>query len=256
VPPEAIDDLNQLAALAGMLPPGPRADERDAGVVYIGERGVETMAGYIDRVVDNAEFYWSRVFEAGGLGCGFEEVERHWLSADTFRVGPCGLTEHSGRYAYYCGVAGASQQGAIVVGDRWMYEEIYQRFGDHAEFAVASVVAHEMGHHVQDLLGVLIDEAPGQCCGLLSLQIELHADCLGGVWASSLFGRREIDLSTMEQATRAAMDAGDRPFPGQPTVDRTGSGAHGTPEERKHWFTVGFEAGRVWECGGAFAVQP
>ena len=76
---------------------------------------------------------------------------------------------------------------------RWMFEAIYQRFGGRAEFAVASVLAHEMGHQVQDVLGILLETGERACCALRSINVELHADCLAGVWTYSLYDRDEID---------------------------------------------------------------
>lgn len=252
VPPEGLEDLNDLARLSGQFPAATPAAPEAEGVIYLGTKGVQTIDDFMDQVVDNAEFFWRRLLEGGGIGCEVERVARIWSAADSLAAGPCSLSISANRPAYYCGTSGANRtDGTIVVGQRWMYDVIYQRFGDRADFAVASVLAHEMGHHVQDALGLLRDQRPFLCCGLLSLNIELHADCLGGVWASSLYGRGEIDLETMADAVRLAGDAGDL----QPT-DRTSARAHGTSEERRHWYSTGFESGSVDACHGALEVAP
>jgi hypothetical protein len=247
VPPEGLEDL---ARLTGQLPVAERAPAGAEGVIYLGTKGVDTIDGFMDRVVDNAEFFWQRLLSDGGVICDVELVGRLWITDDTFDAGPCDRPIVASRPAYYCGTAGPDgTSGTIVVGNQWMYDAIYRRFGDHADFAVASVLAHEMGHHVQDVLGLLRDTRPSRCCGLTSLNIELHADCLAGVWAGSLHGRGEIDLATMAEATRLAQDEGD-----QLPADHAGTGAHGTGDERRQWFTTGFESGDVGACQAALDI--
>lgn len=206
----------------------------------------------MDRVVDNLDSFWRTAFAKSASACEVLPPERSWVSSVERERGPCGLPVDAQTGAFYCPSSAVDgRDGAIAVGMRWMFERIYQRFGDRADFAVASVLAHEMGHHIQDVLGILRDGGPRVCCQLLSLNIELHADCLAGTWAYSLYDRDEIDLETMEQAVRAAQAAGDAP-----DTDPTDPQAHGSPAQRQHWFETGFETGRASACDPALAVRP
>jgi predicted metalloprotease len=250
VPPEALADLNRLAGFVSDLSSPVKAGDDGSGIIYIGEGGVEEIGNYMDRVMDNLVWFWRTVLSDSGKLCAWEVPRGTWIPIDGFATSPCGAADAS-EAAGYCGNAGSGMTGEITVGELWMFDDIYQRFDDHAEFAVASVLAHEMGHHMQDVFGYLRDTYPRRCCGLRALNIELHADCLGGVWATSIYGRREIDLATMTQAVRAAEDFADTPQPGELT-DR----GHGTAEERRHWYLAGFESGKVSACDGALTAQP
>lgn len=251
IPPEALADLDRLAGLTSGLTSPVTAGPDGRGVIYIGERGVETIDRYMDRVQDNLDWFWRSVLQSGGRLCAWEEPIRVWVGTGAFTVTSCGSAETL-TGAFYCGVPStAADRGRIIVGTRWMYDRIYAANGRHAEFAVASVLAHEMGHHMQDVLGYLRDSPPRRCCGLVRLNIELHADCLGGVWAHSIYGRGEIDLETMTQAVQAAGDFADTPAPGEAALR-----SHGTAEERRQWYLAGFDTGRPEACAGALLVRP
>ena len=252
VPPEAIAELNRLAGFASDLDSPVTAGEDGNGVLYIGAKGVEKIGGYMDRVMDNLDWFWRKVLDDAGKACAWELAERNWIPVPGFVMGPCQKATDTSTAAYYCGLSGPSRTtGEITVGEHWMFDHVYQPFGRHAEFAVASVLAHEMGHHLQDVFGYLRDTPPRRCCALNKLNIELHADCLGGVWAHSIYGRREIDLETMTQAVRTVEDFADTPVP----EDLKYRG-HGTATERRDWYLAGFESGAVGACDGALRVQP
>jgi predicted metalloprotease len=249
VSPEAVEDLDRIAGVADTLAAQAPAPADGSGVTYLGTKNVETVGGYMDRVLDNLDFFWQSAFQRSGAGCAFVPPERRWIAGTTRTPGSCARLVDELTGAYYCTSGSATdREGSITVGVRWMFDQIYASHGDHATFAVAAVLAHEMGHHVQDLLGIMRDSSPHRCCGLTSLNTELQADCLGGVWAYSLYGRSEIDLSSMEEAVRAAADAGDSP-------DSHPADRHGTPDQRKQWFTIGFDAGAVSACDGALALR-
>ena len=140
--------------------------------------------------------------------------------------------------------------------DTGFFTTLTQRLGAKGDFAAAYVVAHEVGHHVQDELGILgkankfrqqVSEAESN---EISVRIELQADCLSGIWARS--AARElgtIEPGDLEEAVNAARQIGDdtlqanagrRPMPHTFT--------HGTSEQRARWFTIGLKSGRVADC--------
>jgi predicted metalloprotease len=132
--------------------------------------------------------------------------------------------------------------------DLGFYQELARRFGAPGEFAQAYVIAHEVGHHVQDLLGITrrigskIDSAT-------SVKLELQADCLAGVWGHDAAARKLLDPGEADQGLRAAASVGDDHI--QQMSGRrvnTDSFTHGSSEQRAHWFGVGMKTGRMEEC--------
>ncbi|HEY4773738.1 MAG TPA: neutral zinc metallopeptidase [Xanthobacteraceae bacterium] len=133
------------------------------------------------------------------------------------------------------------------------------------EFAQAYVIAHEVGHHVQNLLGILPRAQERQQAARsraeanrLQVRVELQADCFGGLWASRSNKRREfIEPGDVDQALRTAAAIGDdrlqRQTQGQVVPD---SFTHGTSEQRKRWFMIGFKEGTIAACNTFVAERP
>jgi len=121
-------------------------------------------------------------------------------------------------------------------------------------FAQAYVVGHEFGHHVQHLLGVdrrvaAANQANPSGQNALSVQVELQADCLAGVWAHSVYTRGELTASDLEEKLRTATLIGDdfqARAAGRP-ID-PGLFTHGSSAQRQHWLRVGFESGDPAAC--------
>ena len=152
----------------------------------------------MDRVIDNLDWFWRTVLDNSGKSCAWEMPRSNWIPIDGFAIGPCGAANDS-TAASYCGNGGFEIAGEITVGERWMFNDVYQRFHDHAEFAVASVLAHEMGHHMQDVFGISGDtHSPAVLGWFAALNIEPHADCLWW-WSGyrTIYGCREIDPVTV-----------------------------------------------------------
>ena len=105
------------------------------------------------------------------------------------------------------------------------------------DFAVAVIVAHEVGHHVQNLLGVSGDP------NVLSIQLELQADCCAGIWSRSVFEQGALERGDIGEAVQIAANAAD--LPGTPPE---AEGAHGTEAQRTHAFFTVYESGDVNEC--------
>jgi predicted metalloprotease len=159
-----------------------------------------------------------------------------------------------------CGAAGAEvgpfycPADEKVYIDLGFYRDLAARFGAPGEFAQAYVIAHEIGHHLQHLLGVegRVREAQARDPArrnALSVKLELQADCLAGVWGRSARERGLLDPGEVEQGLRAAAAVGDDRLQG-----RGGGRAnpetftHGSAEEREGWFRRGLEAGDLETC--------
>jgi len=128
--------------------------------------------------------------------------------------------------------------------DVTFFEELRTRFGAPGEFAQAYVIAHEVGHHVQNLLGILGRRESNED----SVRVELMADCYAGIWAHETFTEgSDIELtdSDIDDALEAAAAIGDdRIQPGSSPESWT----HGSAEQRTRWFRTGYASGAVEDC--------
>lgn len=154
-----------------------------------------------------------------------------------------------------CGVASSATGPFYCPGDGKVYldlsffDELSRRFGAPGDFAAAYVIAHELAHHVQGVLGIEADmrrkqrEDPGNA-NLYSVKLELQADCLAGVWGRSVYDRGDLDPGDIEEGLDAAAAVGD---------DRLGARSpeqwtHGSSALRVKWFERGFESGDPGAC--------
>jgi predicted metalloprotease len=146
--------------------------------------------------------------------------------------------------------------------DLGFYRELDQRFGAAGDLAQAYVVAHEVGHHVQHVLGIAggVREAQERDPGArnaLSVRMELQADCFAGVWARDVADRGRLDPGDLEEGLRAAAAVGDD------RIQRAATGAvrpesftHGTAEQRASWFRRGFDAADPRACDTFAEADP
>jgi len=159
-----------------------------------------------------------------------------------------------------CGVAGAATgpfycpQDEKVYIDLSFYEELSRRFGAPGDFAQAYVLAHEIGHHVQKLLGIeprvhqMMEAAPQQA-NALSMRMELQADCFAGVWGHATQQRNLLEAGDVEEGLAAAAAVGDdhiARMAGRATSPE--SFTHGTSAQRSEWFQRGFRSGSLADC--------
>jgi uncharacterized protein len=160
-----------------------------------------------------------------------------------------------------CGVAGASVGPFYCPGDEKVYidlsfyRELRSRFRAPGDFAQAYVIAHEVGHHVQNLLGTMgrVNTAQQRVregeANQLSVRLELQADCYAGVWAASAEQRGVVEPGDVEEALNAASAIGDdrlqRESQGYVVPD---SFTHGSSAQRVRWFRAGFESGDLRRC--------
>ena len=138
--------------------------------------------------------------------------------------------------------------------DLSFYDELKQRFGASGEFAQAYVLAHEIGHHVQKIIGVestvrQLQESNAGAANRLSVSLELQADCFAGVWAHSTQQRGLLEAGDVESALQAAAAVGDDHIQ-QMTRGRVQpeSFTHGTSQQRMNWFNKGLNSGTIAAC--------
>lgn len=177
------------------------------------------------------------------------------------------LVLFSGSVDSACGTAGASTGPFYCPGDQSVYidlsfyQELQQRFAAPGDFAMAYVIAHEVGHHVQNLLGItdqvmaLRQQMSETEYNRYSVRMELQADYLAGVWAYHAQRMNILEEGDIDEALNAASAIGDDRIQkntyGYVVPD---SFTHGTSEQRRRWFYKGFEAGDLSQ-GDTFALE-
>jgi uncharacterized protein len=170
------------------------------------------------------------------------------------------LNVFQGQVETACGVASSSVGPFYCPGDGMLYIDpsFYQtmetRLSAPGDFAQAYVIAHEVGHHVQNLIGSMRRGAPGENQNQTSVRTELQADCFAGVWGHSARADLAIDEADLREALTAAHAIGDD------TLQRQSQGhvnpsqfSHGTSAQRMRWFRRGFDTGDARQCD-TFAV--
>jgi predicted metalloprotease len=187
----------------------------------------------------DTEEVWSAIFEASGVDYREPTLVLFSESVDS----ACGFAS-AAVGPFYCG----EDMKAYL--DFSFFDQLESRFGAGGDFARAYVIAHEIGHHVQNLLGTL-DEVNAQRSRMgereanaLSVRLELQADFYAGVWAHHAREMAGLDESDIREAMEAASAIGDD------TLQRRGQGyvvpdafTHGTSEQRTRWFMKGFRSG-------------
>ncbi|HEY3813836.1 MAG TPA: neutral zinc metallopeptidase [Caulobacteraceae bacterium] len=199
-------------------------------------------------VLGSTEDVWSARFQAKGMK--YEPPTLVLYDQATF--GGCGLgAEAMG--PFYC------PTDRKVYLDLQFFQELEQKFGAKGDFARAYVIAHEVGHHVQNLEGLTdriqhAEQAASQTGGKtavnqISVRTELQADCFAGIWAKDYVKSGHADAGDIDSALSAAAAVGDdtieKKTQGQVVPD---SFTHGTSEQRMHWFKVGYETGSEPAC--------
>ena len=173
-----------------------------------------------------------------------------------------GLVLFSGAVQSACGFAQAAVGPFYCPGDRQVYidlsfyDELQTRFGAPGDFAQAYVVAHEVGHHVQTLLGIsernmaARQRASEAEANALSVRQELQADCFAGIWAHNADRSRQLlEAGDIEEGLNAAAAIGDDRLQKQSQGHVSPeSFTHGSSEQRVRWFKRGFEAGTIDAC--------
>jgi predicted metalloprotease len=207
------------------------------------DAGEQREVQFVSFVLDDVQDTWTRLLaqspnpyhraklvlfrDATQSGCGFAQAA----------TGP-----------FYC----PSDEKAYV--DLGFFDELSERFGAPGEFAQAYVLAHEIGHHVQDVMGTDREMRAAQqrnpgAANQLSVRLELQADCYAGVWGHSTKERKIVDNADIAEGLRAAAAVGDD------RLQRMGRGrvspetfTHGSSAQRMEWFRRGLESGQPSAC--------
>jgi hypothetical protein len=205
----------------------------------------DRMARFVSTVLADTEDVWKIVFAQGGAQ--YQEPRLVLFRGRTSTA--CG-TGQSAMGPFYC----PGDQKVYI--DLGFYKTLRDRLGAPGDFAQAYVVAHEVGHHVQNLLGVTqkLDQARGRVSqaeyNALSVRLELQADCLAGLWAHHADKARQVlENGDVAEAMNAAARIGDD------ALQRAGGGAvvpesftHGTSAQRQRWFDRGLRSGAIKDC--------
>jgi predicted metalloprotease len=212
--------------------PDPARDQREQPLVQ-----------FVTFVLNDAQNTWSQILPAQGVQYRHAKLVLFRDSIDS----SCGLAQ-SATGPFYC------PEDEKVYVDLGFYDELKQRFGAPGEFAEAYVLAHEIGHHVQKLLGIeakvrAAQQENPQAANQLSVGLELQADCLAGVWGHSTQQRNLLDPGDVDQGLRAAAAVGDD------RLQRMATGhvnpetfTHGSSAQRTQWFQRGFQDGTIASC--------
>ncbi len=220
---------------------------QDAGVVAPGsEQEVDPddpTAKFAEAVLEDVQFVWDDIFERSGLT--YEETTIVLFRGST--SSGCGRAS-SATGPFYCPPDG------LVYLDLSFFEELETTFGAGGDFAQAYVIAHEVAHHVQTLLGTnaevqrLTRDDP-DLANELSVRLELQADCFAGVWARSAQGAGILSPGDLEEGLNAAAAIGDDRIQ-EATTGRIDpeSFTHGTSEQRVQWLRTGVQVGNPDAC--------
>ena len=205
----------------------------------------DRMAKFVGTVLADTEDVWKDIFTKGGGT--YKEPKLVIFRGATPTA--CGQGQ-SAMGPFYC----PGDQKVYI--DLGFYETLVKRLGAPGEFAQAYVIAHEVGHHVQNLLGISgkMDQMRSRVSKVeynaLSVKLELQADCFAGVWAYGANNARQVlQGGDIESAMNAAAKIGDD------ALQRSAGGAvipesftHGTSAQRQNWFNTGLKTGSVKAC--------
>jgi predicted metalloprotease len=204
----------------------------------------DEMTQFVSTVLAETEDTWNGIFQAEGLK--YQEPKLVLFSGQVRSA--CGFAS-SASGPFYC--PGAQK----VYLDTAFFGQLAKQFGAAGDFAQAYVIAHEVGHHVQNLTGILpkfnqmrqqMSEADAN---QMSMRVELQADCFAGVWGHYTDQKGLLEQGDIEEALNAAQQIGDD------TLQKRMQGYvvpesfnHGTSQQRQRWFAAGFKSGKLSEC--------
>jgi predicted metalloprotease len=204
----------------------------------------DEMGHFVAVVLGDTEQTWNTLFRQ--LGRNYQEPRLVLFTEATPTA--CG-TGQAATGPFYCPL----DQKLYI--DLAFYQQLRERFRAPGDFAQAYVIAHEVGHHVQNQLGIMQkmdawrQRVNATQYNALSVRLELQADCLAGVWAHHANNRQLLEAGDVEEAMRAAAAIGDD------TIQRRTQGrvvpesfTHGTSEQRMRWLMAGMKSGQISAC--------
>ena len=203
----------------------------------------EKEVQFVDFVQGDAQDFWTQEFEAAGKSYQRAKLVLFRNQVDS----GCGVAS-SATGPFYCPL---DQRVYIDLG---FFDELNRRFEAPGDFAQAYVLAHELGHHVQQQLGIEgsvreQSQRNPDDANELSVRLELQADCLAGVWAHSVYERGMLESGDLQEGLGAAAAVGDDRIQqqAQGRIDPE-TFTHGTSEQRVSWFKRGYTSGRPQDC--------
>lgn len=236
-----LQGLNKIGGEAGQVQQGKPADPNDPFAVFS------------RRLMKSTEEVWERVFEQARVKEGYRKPKMVIFN-DSVQTGGCGNAP-SAVGPFYC----PADQTLYL--DPAFFEELEQKLkGSKADFSKAYVVAHEVGHHVQNLLGysAKVDAARGKATEKqMSVRLELQADYLAGVWANHAVkdGLIKIDNRDISEALKTAKSIGDDVLQKRSRGwSSPESYTHGTSEQREKYFRMGLDSGDLSKLKMFFEV--
>jgi uncharacterized protein len=240
--------INPLSLLSGQLDSGSgyiEQPQQSAGGSVSSSPQEEELKQFVATVLADTEDTWKTLLPQ--IGAEYREPK---------------LVLFSGGAQSACGFAQSAVGPFYCPGDEKVYldldffDELSRRFGAPGDFAQAYVIAHEIGHHVQNVLGIegQVSKARANMSesesNALSVRVELQADCFSGVWANHANQERGlIEAGDIQEALGAASAVGDDTLQKQATGRvMPDSFTHGSAEQRKHWFETGYRSGDISDC--------
>ena len=227
------------------LPQAPAPQSQQPG-------GEDEMRQFVAKVLGSTERTWSEIFKAAG-----RTYQKPTLVLFSDAVeSACGFAQAAAG-PFFCG------EDQKVYIDLSFYRDLRQRFQAPGDFAQAYVIAHEIGHHVQNLLGIMrkvqsLQSRSGEReANALSVRLELQADCLAGIWANYAHRERNIlEEGDIEEGLNAAAQIGDDRMQKRARGYVVPEGfTHGSAQQRVQWFRRGIQSGDFKQCD-TFSSRP
>jgi hypothetical protein len=214
------------------------------------ERATDERVEFVGFVLDDAQSAWQKQF--ADRDASYQKAKLVLFTDQT--TSGCGYGS-AATGPFYC------PADSRVYLDLGFFREMERRLGAPGDFAQAYVIAHEIGHHVQNLLGMSerVHRAPArEQAGAqgLSVKLELQADCFAGIWASSTQRRELLEQGDLEEALGAAAAIGDDRLQKQASgTVQPEKWTHGSSAQRARWFRRGLEQGKLEACDTFAAAQ-
>jgi predicted metalloprotease len=204
---------------------------------------------FVSFVLDDVQQAWERILPASPSAHGTPYRHAKLVLYTDSTATACGQGS-AATGPFYCPV------DERVYLDLGFFRELSGKLGARGQFAQAYVIAHEVGHHVQKILGLSdqVGHARGESSG--SVRLELQADCFAGIWAHSTAQRNILEAGDIDSALSAAAAVGDDRLQRMATgTVRKESWTHGSSDERKRWFSRGYATGTIEPCDTFHAPQ-
>lgn len=229
-----------LGELSGSVPQAPAGQGGPPGTPPPTEE-----SEFVTFLTEDIQAMWADEFARSGRQYSYARVNMFTDQVNT----ACGPAS-SAVGPFYC------PADSEVYVDLGFFDELQTRFGAQGDFAQAYVIAHEFGHHIQNVLGISEEvrrqerSAGSQAdANRWTVRLELQADCLAGVWAHSVYARGDLDSGDVEEGLAAAQAVGDDRIQEQAGMRvNPETWTHGSSQQRQEWFYKGYTSGKADDC--------